>query len=510
MERTRNSAINAVAATVAQTINVVITFVSRRIFLMMLGETLLGINSLFTQILSMMSLVELGIGPAIVYSLYRPLAENDREQIGAIMRLYKKIYTILGFVILGIGLCLTPFIKSFITGDISNVENIHLIFFLFVLNSSFSYFNSYKQNLIIADQKKYITIIYHYGLYVAMNILQIAVLVVTKNFILYLVIQIIFTLLENILLSIKTKKMYPYLKEYKDCKIDEGIMKNMKRNVKALVFHKVGGVCVSSTDSLIISKFIGIVTVGMYTNYVYVTNAFSTLITQLFSSITSSVGNFNAQSTQEESFEVFKKVYYFNFLLMGVISVCVYCLISDFIAVVFGENMLLSQLVVTLLVLKFYMTGMRSSLLTFKEAMGIYHEDRFRPLAEGLVNLAVSIILAPHLELVGVLIGTICSHLFVNMWIEPLVLYRNGFGRKTASYFISYTVYLLSLVGVCAVTMLLSSWIAVTSFWMLIVKAVVVGVVSLTLIIIVSLILNKKEFLYYLDLFKKIIKRRAL
>lgn len=212
MERTRNSAINAVAATVAQTINIVITFVSRRIFLMMLGETLLGINSLFTQILSMMSLVELGIGPAIVYSLYRPLAENDREQIGAIMRLYKKIYTILGFVILGIGLCLTPFIKSFITGDISNVENIYLIFFLFVLNSSFSYFNSYKQNLIIADQKKYITIIYHYGLYVAMNILQIAVLVVTKNFILYLVIQIIFTLLENILLSIKTKKMYPYLK----------------------------------------------------------------------------------------------------------------------------------------------------------------------------------------------------------------------------------------------------------------------------------------------------------
>ena len=128
MRRTRNSAINAVAATTAQTINIIVTFVARRIFLMMLGETLLGVNSLFTQILSMMSLVELGIGPAIVYSLYRPLAEDDREQIGAIMQLYRKIYTILGFVILGIGLAITPFIKNFITGDISNVENIYLIF----------------------------------------------------------------------------------------------------------------------------------------------------------------------------------------------------------------------------------------------------------------------------------------------------------------------------------------------------------------------------------------------
>lgn len=508
--RTRNSVINAAAATTAQIVNIFVTFIARRIFLMMLGETLLGINSLFTQILSMMSLVELGIGPAIVYSLYKPLADGNRAQIGAIMRLYKKIYTIIGFVILIIGLGLTPFIKNFITGDISNVSDIYLIFILFVLNSSFSYFNSYKQNLIIADQKKYITIIYHYGLYLVMNGLQIVVLLMTKNFILYLVLQIIFTLLENVMLSLKTKKMYPYLKEYRDEKVDPAILSNMKHNVKALIFHKVGGVCVSSTDTLIISKFIGIVTVGMYTNYVYVTNAFSTLITQLFSSITSSVGNFNAQSTKEESFQIFKKAYFLNYLLMGVISVCIFCLISDFISVVFGANMLLSKFVVMLLVVKFYMSGMRASLLTFKEAMGIYHEDRFRPLAEGLVNLAVSILLAPHFELVGVLIGTICSHLFVNMWIEPLVLYRKGFERKTTSYFVTYLLYFVCAALVCAATMMLSSWIAVTSFWMLIVKAVFVGVVSLALFVLVSLIFNRKELLYYWGLLVKILKRRAL
>lgn len=508
--RTRNSVINAIAATTAQVVNIFVTFTARRIFLMMLGETLLGINSLFTQILSMMSLVELGIGPAIVYSLYKPLADDNREQIGAIMRLYKKIYTVLGFVILGIGLGLTPFIKNFISGDISNVSHIYLIFILFVLNSSFSYFNSYKQNLIIADQKKYITILYHYGLYLVMNGLQIAVLLMTKNFILYLVLQIIFTLLENVMLSLKTKKMYPYLKEYKDAKVDQAILSNMKHNVKALIFHKVGGVCVSSTDTLIISKFIGIVTVGMYTNYVYVTNSFSTLITQLFSSITSSVGNFNAQSTKEESFQVFKKVYFLNYFLMGVISVCVFCLISDFIAVVFGANMLLSKFVVMLLVMKLYMSGMRSSLLTFKEAMGIYHEDRFRPLAEGLVNLVVSILLAPHFELVGVLIGTICSHLFVNMWIEPLVLYRKGFERKTTSYFVTYLLYFGCLIAVCAATVLLSSWIVVTSFWILIVKAVFVGVISLALFVLVSLIFNRKEFMYYMNLLMRIVKRKTL
>ena len=171
--RTKYSIINAITAVVFQIINILIVFLSRRIFLAELGATCLGINSLFTQMLSMLSLVELGIGQAIVFSLYKPLAENDEEQISAIMQLYRKVYTAVGGIIFLIGAGLTPFIKLFISGDISEINNIYLVFMLYVINTSLTYFSAYKQNLFIADQRKYITIFYHGGLFILTNLFQI-------------------------------------------------------------------------------------------------------------------------------------------------------------------------------------------------------------------------------------------------------------------------------------------------------------------------------------------------
>ena len=505
--RARSSVINAIVSIIAQVITIIITFISRRIFLLILGESILGINSLFAQIISMMSLVELGIGSAIIYSLYQPLAADDKEQIGAIMNLYRKIYSIIGIIILIVGGLMTPVITFFITGDISEIPNIHLIFILLVINSAISYFNAYKQNLIVADQKKYITILVHNGLFVALNIIQIVLLIKTANYELYLILQIIITFIENLILSHITKKSYPYLSQYKHAKVAGEIIDNIKKNVKALLLHRVGGIFVSSTDTIIISKFIGIITVGKYTNYNYVTNAFNTLTTNLFSSFTSSVGNFNVEANKKEKYKLFRKLCYLNYTVFGFISICTVCLIDDFIRIVFGNNMVLDEIVVVLMVVKFYVNGMRSALLTFKDSLGIYHQDRYRPIIEGSVNLVLSLVWVKEMGLVGVIFATIISNLFVNMWIEPVVVYKEAFEKKWTDYLIHYGRYLIYTFLISGVMIFVSKEMIVLNFIQWILKAIVVAVISLILIIVSSFIADKEEFKYYLMLAMRVLKK---
>ena len=505
--RTKYSAVNAVVSIIAQIITIVITFISRKIFLMTLGETVLGINSLFSQIISMMSLVELGIGSAIIYSLYKPLADENKPQIAAIMRLYRKIYTIIGILVFVIGVCITPFITWFITGDISAVDHLYIIFLLFVINAALSYFNSYKQNLIVADQKKYITIINHYGLFVILNIFQIIILIRIGNFIFYLILQILVTILENVILSYKTKKMYPYLSEYKSEQMEKETINHMKKNVKALICHRVGGIFVSSTDTLIISKFVGIVVVGKYTNYNYITNAFNTLTSNLFSSFTSSVGNYNVKATNDDNYKLFKKLFLLNFMVFGFISICCYCLMNDFIRIFFGEKMLLENVVVILMVLKFYFNGMRSALLTYKDALGIYHEDRYRPIVEGMMNLVLSLFFVKYMGLVGVILATIMSNLIVNLSIEPSVVFKLKFEKSVYEYLIKYMTYFVMMIMVGWGMRVFSSMVVVNTFLGLVIKAFVIAGATLFLICVISLIISKEEFKFYFKLIKNVLMK---
>ena len=506
--RVRYSMINAIVSVVAQVITIIITFISRRVFLMVLGESVLGVNSLFNQIISMMSLMELGIGSAIIYSLYQPLAVDDKEQIAAIMRLYKKIYTVIGCTVLLAGSALTPFITFFITGDISEISNIYLIFMLFVINSALTYFNSYKQNLIVADQKKYITIIFHNGLFILLNIVQIVVLLRTRNYELFLILQIVVTLAENLLLSQITKKMYPFLATYKAAKVKENTLNKMKKNVKALLLHRVGGVFASSTDTIIISKFIGIIIAGKYMNYLYVTNAFNTLTTNFFSSFTSSVGNFSVTAEKKDSYELFRKLIYLNFIVFGFITICTWCLISDFINIFFGSNMVLSDKIVVLLVLKFYLNGMRSTLLTYKDALGIYHQDRFRPVFEGAINLIAALILVKDMGLAGVVIASILSNVCVNTWIEPYAVYKEGFEKKWTDYLIHYAKYFGCLVIIGAIMTMVANNFVVGNFIHFILKAFAIAGTSLILLLVFGYMLDREELKYYVTLVKKVILKR--
>lgn len=229
--RIKSSMVNLVFAITGQSLGLLISFFARIVFIQILGKEYLGLNGLFTNILSLLSLVELGIGPAITYSLYKPLAHKDISKVKSLMRLYKKAYITIGILILILGLLMMTFLEVFIK-TIPDIPYIHLIFFLFVLNSAISYFYSYKRALIISDQKRYIATIYRYSFFILLNIIQIFMLYLTQNFILFLICQILVTLAENIVVSKKADKLYPYLKE----KISKRLIKkHLKKLLKTYV-----------------------------------------------------------------------------------------------------------------------------------------------------------------------------------------------------------------------------------------------------------------------------------
>ena len=288
--RTINSLKNSIISIIMYIVTILIGLISQKIFINILGNEYLGINSLFANIISMLSIAELGFGAAIIYNLYRPIAEDNREEIKSLIKFYKISYRIIALIVAFIGISIIPFISN-IVGKINITDSIYLIYILFLTDTVVSYLLTYKRSILYADQKTYIINIVHIVYLVLMNLFQIIVLYTTKNFILYLLIKIIFRILENIIITLIANKKYSYLRE-KDIKdISEKTRKNIITKVKGLLFHKIGGFVVLGTDNIIISKFLGVVTVGLYSNYYMIISAVNNLFTQVFNSITATVGN---------------------------------------------------------------------------------------------------------------------------------------------------------------------------------------------------------------------------
>lgn len=437
MSRTKSSLINFFFAVLGQGLGLIVSFIARIFFIRILGSEYLGLNGLFTNILTVLSLAELGVGTAITYSLYTPLANKDDKKCQMIMQLYRKIYIAIGLFILIVGTVITPFLPIFIK-NLPNIQNINLIYILFVVNTAISYFYSYKRNLIIADQNRYIATIYRYMCYILLNIAQIIYLVITKDYIGFLILQIIFTFLENVLVSLKADKMYPFLKDKTKRKLDAGTKKEIVKNTKAMMMHKVGDVIVNSTDNILLSSFVGLTAVGLYSNYYLITNALNIVINQVFNSLTASVGNLCATDSKTKQYNIFKKINFLTFWIFCFSSVCLITLFNPFIEIWVGKEYLFTMDIVIVLVINFYLTGMRKSVLTFREATGLFYKDRYKAIIEAVVNLIFSIVLALKLGTLGIFLGTLISSISVCVWIEPYILYKYGFNISVKKYFKDY------------------------------------------------------------------------
>lgn len=504
MSRTENSLRNIRFALIFQAAGILVSFFTRKIFVQVLTQEYLGLDGTFANILSMLSLAELGVGNAITYSLYKPLAENDREQITALMALYRRVYHVIGIVVAVLGCALTPFLPVIIR-DLPNIPRIRLIYLLFVLNTSLSYFYIYKQSLIMADQRQYIVTTCHYGLKMLLFLMQAVFLLLTHNYFVYLGLQIGTTLLENRILSHQADSLYPYLKTIHSGKLKQGTTKQILRNTKAMMLHQVGGVVVFGTDNLLISYFVGVVAVGMYSNYLMVTNGLKSVYTQLFRSLTASVGNLGATADPEQALPVFCKVNFVGNWLYGFSTVCLVILFNPFITLWVGEEYQFNQLVVCLIALNFYVTGMRRATLTFREAYGLYWYDRYKPVAESVINLSVSAVLAVPYGVAGIFIGTFVSTMTTCFWIEPIVLFKYGLHASPRPFFKDYAlnsaITLLTAMIVWHVCQLLPGD-GMTLFLEKIAVCAVLGNAGY-----LAVYCRRDEFRYFVDLVLKLIKR---
>lgn len=508
MSRTKSTILNFSWAIVGQILGLIISFISRIFFIKTLGSEYLGLNGLFTNILTVLSLAELGVGNAITFSLYKPLSETDEYKCKMLMQLYKKIYTIIGIFILLVGMSLTPVLHLFIK-DMPQIANISLIYILFVINTAISYFYSYKRNLIIADQNRYIATIYRYSFYFVLNICQIFYLVLFRDYIGFLILQIISTFMENICVSRKANKMYPYLKEKEKIPLEPTVKNDIIKNTKAMMMHKIGGVVVTSTDNIILSKFVGLIEVGLYSNYSLVLSALNTVFGQIYNSLTASIGNLCASSKKDKQYDIFKKINFLTYWIFSFSSVCLICLFSKFIKLWIGSEFILNFPIVIVLVVNFYVSGLRKSVLTFRDATGLFYVDRWKCILESFINLVASITLAVKYGMLGVFLGTFISSVTTCVWMEPYVLYKYGFDKKISEYFIDYLKKIIITISMVIVTYYLCGLYKGNIYITFIINCIICGIVPNLILFIIYR--KTEEFKYFYDkIFSKILKKLHL
>ncbi len=442
MERSRTeySARNTTVAIIGRMSAILTGFVTRIIFTHTLSTDYVGINGLFTDILNVLALSELGIGTAITYALYKPIAENDIEKQKSLMKLYQKFYRIVAIFVLVAGLMILPFMDVLIK-DQPKVEHLTFIYLMYLMNSVISYLCIYKKTLIDAHQLSYIGVLYKTIGGVIQNILQIIVLLTTRNFILYLSLLFFFTLLNNVLVSRKADKMYPCLREKQVQELPDEERKSIFQNIRAMLMHKVGNVVVNNTDNLLLSALVGTLSVGRYSNYYLIIGSVRQVLEQMFQGITASVGNMGVEEGKERIKKIFEASFFMGQWMYGLIAVCMYEVLDIFVGLCFGEQYIFTKDVTLILCLNFYLTGMRQATLVFRDSMGLFRYDRYKSLAEAIINLVVSLILGKLWGTTGVFVGTMVSTVTTSLWVEPYMLYKHRLQESCKPYFVRYIIY---------------------------------------------------------------------
>ncbi len=454
----RTSAVvkNITAGIVGQIFNQLLGFVSRTIFIQLLGVVYLGINGLFSNIFSVLSLVELGIGSAIVFSLYKPLAEKDEYKIEALMTLYARAYKVIGFVIFFLGALFIPFLDCIIK-DKPDIPDFKFIYVLFLINAVITYFFSYSRSIFYADQKNYINVLNINIFSFLTKFLQIGVLILTNSFIHYLMIQILATLLSNLDITRRAKKAYPYLKNRTGAKLSIEDLKLIKKNMSALFLLRIGSIVVNATDNLLISSFFGVVWVGVYSNYLMLISFVQGFIAQFFTPITASVGNLVNSEGKEKEIDVFLKLFFVNFIIYGFCCICLFVLMNPFITLWIGEQFLLPDAVVFVIVLNVYLMGIRNVLWVYTNALGLFYHFRFIPFFEVVINLAFSLFLLKEFGIIGVFLGATISTVTTYLVAEPYVLFKGYFKLPLKMFFERYVLYFSSTLIVGGIAWFLSA-----------------------------------------------------
>lgn len=506
--RLQNSFFNMISGFASRILGMLTNFIVRTVFIQCLNSEYLGVNGLYSSILSMLSLAELGFGTAMVYSMYQPLANKDTEKLKQLMDLYQKVYAIIGAVILILGLSLTPFLEYLIK-DAPDISGLKFYYLLFLFNSVVSYwFFAYRNSLLQADQKAYIFTNYMSMFNVIKTILQIILLLVFHSYTIYLITQILCTIGQNICVALKVNRMYTFLKDKTEDKLPKSEKSRIFRDVKALMLSKVSHIVLNSTDNIIISAFVGINWVGLLSNFILIADSITSIICQITASISASLGNFFANEEKESGYIIFRRVEFLNFWLYGFSMIALIVLLNPFVTLWLGEDFVLNEGIIIALSINFFVAGFMNTLWTFRSTLGLFTQGQYRPLIVAALNIIISIGLSYIWGVAGVLAGTTISRACVNLWYDSWLIHRKGFEKSVKPFFANYILKIM-LLGIVTIIVryvsivIIGAHVTIFNFMMLM---IVVGIIPNTVFAIVFW--RTDEFKYFQDLvFKRILKK---
>ena len=479
--RTSNSIKNVLASIIYQLLNFVLSFISRSIFIQVLGVGYLGINGLFNDVLSMLNLAELGFGTAMTYSMYKPLAEKEYETLAGLTQFYKKVYRIIAVSIAVIGIMLVPFLHNIVNLE-QDIPNLEIYYLLFLASNVASYLVTYKTTVMYADQKNYIFIKYTAYWSVAQTLVLTLVLFFTHSYMLYLCCQVVFVYASNFQKSHVAQKRYPFIG--KKVKLPKEKTKGIFKDVGSAFLYKIANVLITATDNTLISVIVSTEMVGFYSNYQIITARLGTIVSTVFSSLITSLGNLLVNENEERRFQVFQIMQSLSLIISTFFVSCIFLLQEDFIRVWLGEDFVLGILPLIAIVFNFYFSISIMPITAFREAAGLFRKTKFIMLWTAFFNLVLSVIFGRQIGLAGILFATSISKLLTSFWYEPVLLFKEYFERPCKLYFMQ----MLKGVGITAITIMISGtvshWIVPSNWIELILKGLVVSVASLIITIL--------------------------
>ncbi len=430
--RTQKSVKNIFANILYQVLTILLTFILRSVFIYVLGVEYLGLNGLFADVLSLLSMADLGFNTAMVYSYYKPLADKDYKKMAALTFFYKKVYGIIAIAIAVIGIIIIPFLPYVVNTE-KQVEHLTIYYLLSLSGVIVSYMCVYRTSILTADQNNYVLTRIRTITDIIKTILQVLILLLFKNYILYLAINVLCSFFNNIYASYIAKKRYPFIVEKELLSKNE--RKEIFNNIKSIFFYKVSSVLLNATDNIIISALLGTIIVGYYSNYLMLQTKIVAIFSVIFTSLTASIGNLVVTENEEKRYEVFCCEQSFSYILSGVIVPCFAGLANDFINVWIGKEYLLTKEVVFIISINLFLNCVLQPLWSYREATGMYVRTKWVMVICALINLLLSVLFGWYIGLAGVLLASAIARIVTYVWYEPRLLFEIYFKCSVMEYF---------------------------------------------------------------------------
>lgn len=504
IERTKNATRNILWGIIEKIVTILMPFICRTVFIKVLGSEYLGLNSLFSSILQVLSISELGIGTAIVFSMYKPIAEDDEVTLCALLNVYKKVYQVIGTIILLVGLVIVPILPKLIVGTYPPEVNIYILYLIYLINTVIGYYLfAYKQALFSAYQRndllsKRTTVVNFFS-----NSIQIVLLLLVHNYYVYLLVLPAATVVTNLANAYLANKIYPDIQ----CRgqISAELRSSIKKRIVGLLSFKIYNVIFTSVDTIVISSFLGLTPLAIYNNYYYIQTSIVGFLTILTSSITAGIGNKMITNSIEDNYQDFKNFTFANGWISSWCAVCLLCLYQHFIRAWIGEEYLFPPLTVYLMVMYFFLPRLTTMTYTYREAAGLWWEDRFRPLAATVVNLILNIMLVQIIGMNGVIISTLVCTIFINVPWGSYILFKNYFQKTLKEYFGQLFYYLIVTNIAGFTTFEICNLLPTTGWGILFIKAFICCIVPN--VIFFAFYRNMKELKYTQALVNKILTK---